>query len=75
MLIAIWIDANDSMYPLMFSITQKESTYKWMWFIGWLKWTLDLGDESEITVISDNQKVKYPYFSFLFLVTNNMHVC
>ena len=57
MLTAIGIDANDSMYPLAFAVTQKENTYNWRWFIGWLKRSLDLGDGSELTVMSDMQKV------------------
>ena len=57
MLTAIGIDANDSMYPLVFAVTQKENTYNWRWFIGWLKKSFDLGDGSDLTVMSDMQKV------------------
>ena len=57
MLTTIGIDANDSMYPLAFTITQKENTFNWRWFIGWLKRSLDLGDGSDLTIMSDMQKV------------------
>ena len=57
MLTTIGIDVNDSMYPLAFAITQKENTYNWRWFIGWLKRSLDLGDGSDLMVMSDMQKV------------------
>ena len=57
MLTAIGIDRNDSMYPLAFAITQKENTYNWRWFIGWLKRSLDLGDGSDLKVMSNMQKV------------------
>ena len=57
LLTAIGIDADDSMYPLAFAVTQKENTFNWKWFIGLLKNSLELGDGSNLTLMSDMQKV------------------
>lgn len=56
MLVAIGIDANNSMLPIAYAIVEKENTDSWTWFAELLKDDLDVEDSSVLTFISDRQK-------------------
>lgn len=57
LLIVVGMDANDSLYPLAFRLTQKENAEEWTWFMEWLRMSLELGDGNTVTIMSDMQKV------------------
>ena len=56
MLVAIGIDANNSMLPIAYAIVEKENTETWTWFAELLKEDIDVEDPSRLTFISDRQK-------------------
>ena len=73
LLSAIGIDADDQLVPIAWAVVDKENKANWRWFLCWLVQELQLGDGSEMTFISDMQKVKkidnnifFIYFIFLF---------
>lgn len=57
LLTAVGFDANDSLYPLAVAVVDKETIVSWTWFIEHLHRSLDLGDGSKVTIMSDMQKV------------------
>lgn len=57
MLTATGLDADDSLYPIAFAITQKENTHNWKWFFEWIRRSLDLENGNDVTIMSDMQKV------------------
>ncbi|KAK4267929.1 hypothetical protein QN277_024647 [Acacia crassicarpa] len=56
LLTAVGLDANDSMFPLAFGLTNKETTVNWSWFIQWLRSSLDLDEGGQVTIMSNMQK-------------------
>ncbi|XP_031120889.1 uncharacterized protein LOC116024127 [Ipomoea triloba] len=64
MLIAIGIDANDSIFPLAYAIVEGENKQSWCWFLEFLKRDLLIGEhnEEEFTFRSDKQKGLLPAF-------------
>ena len=58
LLSAIGIDFDDQLFPIAWAVVDKENKANWRWFLCWLVQELQLGDGSEMTFISDMQKVK-----------------
>ncbi|XP_060974157.1 uncharacterized protein LOC115695238 [Cannabis sativa] len=56
LLVAIGIDANNSMFPIAFAVTEKENIDSWTWFAELLKEDLDMEDTAKLTFTSDKQK-------------------
>ncbi|KAK4283803.1 hypothetical protein QN277_000716 [Acacia crassicarpa] len=56
MLTATGLDANDSLYPIVVGITQRENTVNWKWFFEWLKRSLKIEEGDNITIMSNMQK-------------------
>ncbi|KAK4264572.1 hypothetical protein QN277_025731 [Acacia crassicarpa] len=56
LLTATGLDADDSLYPIAFAVTQKENTHNWKWFIEWIRRSLGLEDGNDVTIMSDMQK-------------------
>ncbi|KAK4263778.1 hypothetical protein QN277_029151 [Acacia crassicarpa] len=52
----VGLDANDSMYPIAFGLTKKETTVNWTWFIEWLKLSLELEEGGKVTIMPNMQK-------------------
>ena len=69
LLTAMGVDACDQMYPIAQAVINKENKANWRWFLEWIKKELDLKDGSELTVISDMQKVRLQYiFQLNYLI-------
>ena len=72
LLSAIGIDADDQLVPIAWAVVDKENKANWRWFLCWLVQELQLGDGSEMTFISDMQKVKkiinicFSFISYFF---------
>ncbi|XP_074362761.1 uncharacterized protein LOC141703046 [Apium graveolens] len=49
-------DANNNMYPVAFAVVEYENTESWKWFLGLLRDDLELRNDQEFTIISDQQK-------------------
>ncbi|KAH0670204.1 hypothetical protein KY289_024697 [Solanum tuberosum] len=49
-------DANNQMYPITWVVIGTECKLTWKWFMTILQDDLNLGDGSQITIISDMQK-------------------
>ncbi|KAK4265108.1 hypothetical protein QN277_026204 [Acacia crassicarpa] len=56
LLTTVDLNANDSIFPLAFALTEKETTVNWSWFIQWLRSLLDLDDDGKVTIMSNMQK-------------------
>ncbi|KAK4254492.1 hypothetical protein QN277_009870 [Acacia crassicarpa] len=56
LLTAVGLDANDSMYPIAFGLTEKETNVNWTWFLESLKVSLELDEGGKVTIMSDMQK-------------------
>uniref|UniRef100_A0A803Q831 SWIM-type domain-containing protein n=1 Tax=Cannabis sativa TaxID=3483 RepID=A0A803Q831_CANSA len=56
LLVAIGIDADNSMFPIAYAICEKENTDTWTWFLNLLKEDLEVTNPTNITMISDRQK-------------------
>ena len=66
-MVAIAKDANKQMYPIAWAVIGTESKLTWKWFMTILKDDLNLGNGSQLTIISDMQKV-IEYLSFVCLI-------
>lgn len=44
------------MFPLAYGVVEGENTDSWRWFLDLLREDLEIGDESEYSIISDRQK-------------------
>ena len=72
LLVAVTKDENNQMYPIAWAVIGTESTMTWKWFMTILKDDLNLGNGSQLTIISDMQKV-IEYLSFvMFNVIANL---
>ena len=67
LLVAVAKDANNQMYPISWTVIDTEIKLTWKWFITILKDDLNLGNGSQLTIISDMQKV-IEYLSFVCLI-------
>uniref|UniRef100_A0A803PCL0 Uncharacterized protein n=1 Tax=Cannabis sativa TaxID=3483 RepID=A0A803PCL0_CANSA len=56
LLATIGIDANNSMFPLAYTVVEKENTDSWTWFLGLVKEDLNVADTRSFTFISDRHK-------------------
>ncbi|KAH0773922.1 hypothetical protein KY290_011059 [Solanum tuberosum] len=56
LLVAVAKDANNQMYPIAWAVIGTESKLTWKWFLTILQNDLNLGDGSQLTIISDMQK-------------------
>nr|XP_016496495.1 PREDICTED: uncharacterized protein LOC107815431 [Nicotiana tabacum] len=70
LLVAVCKDGNNQMLPLAWSVVKVENTFNWRWFVNLLKNDLELGDGTELTVITDMQKVTYILLNVLFKSVN-----
>ena len=57
LLVGVAKDANNQMYPIAWAVIDTESKLTWKWFITILKDDLNLGNGSQLTIISDMQNV------------------
>nr|XP_016443451.1 PREDICTED: uncharacterized protein LOC107768810 [Nicotiana tabacum] len=57
LLVAVGQDSANYLYPLAWSIVDKEIKLTWKWFLGHLQTSLDLKMGEGITFISDMQKI------------------
>ena len=57
LLVAIGIDANDSIYPLAYAVVESENYESWYWFMLLLKADLDMTNSYHWSFMSDKQKV------------------
>jgi hypothetical protein len=55
LLIAIFVDANNKLVPLAFSLVEKENKGSWRWFLR-LVWIHVVGLGREVGVISDRHQ-------------------
>ncbi|XP_031124308.1 uncharacterized protein LOC116027018 [Ipomoea triloba] len=64
LLIAVGIDGNDSIFPLVYAIVEGETKDSWSWFFTLLKKDLQITVEAQqqLTFISDKQKGLLPAF-------------
>ena len=46
------------MLPLAWAVVEVENKFTWAWFVKLLKEDLQLGDGTDLTIISDMQKVR-----------------
>ncbi|KAH0755350.1 hypothetical protein KY290_025620 [Solanum tuberosum] len=56
LLVVVAKDANNQMYPITWVVIGTECKLTWKWFMTILQDDLNLGDGSQITIISDMQK-------------------
>ncbi|KAM6543142.1 hypothetical protein CsatB_007589 [Cannabis sativa] len=56
LLAAIGIDGNNSMFPIAYSVVEKENTEIWTWFLEFLHDELENMNPIKITMMSDRQK-------------------
>ncbi|CAL9754013.1 unnamed protein product [Musa acuminata subsp. burmannicoides] len=56
LLVAIGRDAQEQNFPLAWACVNKETKVNWRWFLTMIAEALELGDGSELTIISDKQK-------------------
>ncbi|XP_019176075.1 PREDICTED: uncharacterized protein LOC109171499 [Ipomoea nil] len=64
LMIAVGVDANDSIFPLAYAIVEGEKRESWSWFLNFLAEDLGITKdrEHEYTFISDKQKGLLPAF-------------
>ncbi|KAI3748003.1 hypothetical protein L6452_10805 [Arctium lappa] len=65
-LTAVGIYPNHGIYPVAYAVVESESTVSWSWFLECLGDDLDLQSNSNLTFISDRQKVIIPAIQRLF---------
>ena len=71
LLVAVCKDGNNQMLPLAWAVVEVENKFTWAWFVKLLKEDLQLGDGTDLTIISDMQKVRiFIDFLNLFHVLN-----
>ncbi|XP_065866546.1 uncharacterized protein [Euphorbia lathyris] len=56
LLVAVGHDAMDQIYPIAWTIVEKETKVNWEWFLSHLREDLDLRNGDDITLMSDMQK-------------------
>ncbi|XP_060212303.1 uncharacterized protein LOC132639941 [Lycium barbarum] len=56
LLVAVAKDGNNQMFPIAWVVTGTETKDAWRWFMRILQDDLQLGDGTEVTIISDMQK-------------------
>ena len=64
LLAAVGRDADNKMYPIAWAVVKRENKDTWGWFVKKLKLDLNLGIGSNLTIISDKQKVIYYVLNF-----------
>ncbi|XP_059302141.1 uncharacterized protein LOC132054092 [Lycium ferocissimum] len=60
LLVAVCKDGNNQMMPLAWAVVEVENKHNWTWFIRILKEDLQLGDGTDMAVITDMQKSNSP---------------
>ncbi|XP_070017018.1 uncharacterized protein [Nicotiana sylvestris] len=56
LLVAVCKDENNQMLPLAWAVVEIENMHTWRWFVNLLKSDLQLGDGTNLTIITDMQK-------------------
>nr|XP_016505588.1 PREDICTED: uncharacterized protein LOC107823465 [Nicotiana tabacum] len=56
LLVAVCKDGNNQMLPLAWAVVEIENQHTWRWFVSILKADLELGDGTNLTMITDMQK-------------------
>ncbi|KAF3614810.1 hypothetical protein FXO37_35790 [Capsicum annuum] len=56
LLTAIVLDPNNNIYPIAYSVAEKENLDSWTWFLGHLKFDLEIDEGVHLTFMSDKQK-------------------
>ena len=60
-------DSNNQMFPVAWSVVEIKNHSTWKWFIEQLREDLDLGDGTDLVIVTDIQKVRVLHaLSFLF---------
>lgn len=52
-------DGENCIFPVAMAMVESENYASWKWFLELLIEDLDLGEGTNITLISDQQKVKF----------------
>ncbi|KAK4394334.1 hypothetical protein Sango_1904200 [Sesamum angolense] len=66
LLTAVGVDPNNNLYPIAYSVVQKESRDTWEWFLTVLKQDLCIQRDNEYTFMSDKQKGLIQAFQSVF---------
>lgn len=56
LLVAVCKDGNNQMLLLAWAVVEIENMHTWRWFVNLLKSDLQLGDGTNLTIITDMQK-------------------
>ncbi|KAH0752054.1 hypothetical protein KY285_005202 [Solanum tuberosum] len=57
LLVDVCKDGKNQMLPLAWAVVEVENKFTWAWFVKLLKEDLQLGDGTDLTIISDMQKI------------------
>ena len=58
LLAAVSKDSNNQMFPVAWAVVEIENKNTWKWFIEQLREDLELGDGTNVVIITDMQKVR-----------------
>ncbi|KAK8695947.1 hypothetical protein V6N13_001089 [Hibiscus sabdariffa] len=56
LLVAVGIDADDSIYPIVFAVVESENQSSWNWFLEILGNDLEINNSNSFTFMTDRQK-------------------
>jgi transposase-like protein len=68
LLVAVGIDPNDCIFPLVVASVEVEDTESWKWFLLTLKNDLDIVNTSTWTIMSNKHKVVHMSLHHMFHV-------
>lgn len=60
-----YLHGDDGIVPIAWAVVNKDNKLNWRWFLFWLRQELQLEEGSNITIVSDMQKV-YKLISFMY---------
>ena len=69
---AVGKNGNNQMYLIAWVVVDQDTKHSWSWFLSYLIEDLQLGDGSDITIMSDMQTVFIQLFFFDFLPCVNV---
>ena len=58
LLAAVSKDSNNQMFPVAWAVVEIENKNTWKWFIEQIREDLELGDGTNVVIITDMQKVR-----------------
>ncbi|GJR32679.1 heat stress transcription factor B-4-like protein [Tanacetum coccineum] len=65
-LVAVGLDSNNRIYPLVYALVEAESKSSWCWFLQYLGDDIDLHPNSNFTFIVDRQKGIIPVIKIVY---------